>query len=125
LELYLKVQNNFESPKHLHKTTFKTQKYLQKNLLETAYFGECLKNLSLQKSSPKCCNFFGLLNLFKRSQMTSKSCPIGKKFPNLVTLQINQRGKIQVLFNKPQQDLRGRFAEHLSQTSTGKLAIIF
>jgi hypothetical protein len=57
--------------------------------------------------------------------MTSKSGQICEKSLNLVTLQINQRTKIEILFNKPQQDLRGRFAEHLSQTSAAKLAIIF
>jgi hypothetical protein len=77
------------------------------------------------KSSPKCHHFFRLLHLFKRSEMTSKSGQICEKSLNLFTLQINQRTKTEILFNKPQQDLRGRFAEHLSQTSTGKLAIIF
>jgi hypothetical protein len=45
--LYNKAQ--FESPKHLHKTTFETLKYLQQSMFWTAYLGENVINLLKQK----------------------------------------------------------------------------
>jgi hypothetical protein len=39
--------------------------YYNKPCFETAYIGENVKNLQMQKSSPKCHHIFGLLHLFK------------------------------------------------------------
>jgi hypothetical protein len=39
----------FESPKHLHQTTFETLKYPQQTMFETGYLGESVKNLLKQK----------------------------------------------------------------------------
>jgi hypothetical protein len=51
--IYNKTQ--FESPKHLHQTTFKSLKYLQqiKSCFETAYLGKNVINLLKQKVAQK------------------------------------------------------------------------
>jgi hypothetical protein len=65
---YTKAQ--FESAKHLHQSTFETFKYLQ----QTMHWNclprwNCCKFAKV-KSGPKCCHFFGLLDLFKKILMS-------------------------------------------------------
>ncbi len=82
--IYNKAQ--FESPKHLHQTTFETLKFLQQTMFLNFLFGWKCNKFALTKSSQKCHHYFGLLHRFKKSYRASKSSPIGKKSPDLVTL---------------------------------------
>jgi len=57
----------FESPKHLHQTTFETLKYPKQTMFWNCLFGLKCNKFATAKSSPKCNHFFGLLYLFKKS----------------------------------------------------------
>jgi hypothetical protein len=82
--IYTKAQ--FESPKHLQQKPFwKTLKYNVQSVLWNCLFRSKCYKFALAKSSPKCCHFFGLFYLFKKSLWVSKSSQIGKEI-NLVTL---------------------------------------
>jgi len=61
-------------------------KYLQHTMFWHAYLGEIAIDLLKHQNDIKCPHYFGLLHRFKKSQWTSKSSPIGKKLPNLLTL---------------------------------------
>jgi len=50
-------------------------------------------NFFKTKSSLKCCHFFGLLHLFKKSLWASKSSPYGEELSNLVTLLRRHKAK--------------------------------
>jgi hypothetical protein len=58
-----------------------------------AYLGENVNKFSKQKVAKNVAislgYFFGLFHLFKKSELSSKSSPIGKELPNLVTLAID------------------------------------
>ncbi len=79
-KLNLKTQNIYI------KLLLKPKNICIKPCFETAYLGENVINLLHQKLAQNIAISFGLIHLFKKSQWASKSSPIGKKLPNLVTL---------------------------------------
>jgi hypothetical protein len=63
--IYTKAQ--FESPKHLHQSTFKTLKYLQQTMFRNCFLGKNVINLLKQKVVQKVAIIFGLLHPYKKS----------------------------------------------------------
>ncbi len=72
----------FESPKHLHQTTFKTLKCYNIPCFETAYLGKNVINLLKQKVAQKVAIILGYFILSKnqneptRVAQLAKNCPI-------------------------------------------------
>jgi len=91
--IYIKAQ--FESPKHLHQTTFEIKTYLQQTQFSSTYY---------------CAKMYFWANLYlKKIPQAFKSCPIDKKSRNPVTL-VGKMG----IFKHGRTS--GLFVEHLSQT---------
>jgi hypothetical protein len=69
--IYIKAE--FESPKHLHQTTFETL-----NIHNKLYLGENTINLFKQKVAQNVTISLGYF-IFKKIIMSLQRCPIGKK----------------------------------------------
>jgi hypothetical protein len=89
----------FESPKHLHLTTFETLKYQQ--CFEIVYLGENVINLLKPKVAQNVASFLGCFMLSKNHNELQKVSPIGKKSPNLVTLLTHSVSKMGELTAPP------------------------
>ncbi len=69
----------FESPKHLHQTTFETLYTYNKLCFETAYFGENVINLLKQKVAQKVTIILGFFILSKNHNEPPKVAKLTKK----------------------------------------------
>jgi hypothetical protein len=79
-KLNLKVQNVYvQNP--FKTMRISTTNHILQLLIKMQIYENCFAN-----SSPKCCHFFWLLHLYKKSICASKHGPVGKKLANQVTL---------------------------------------
>ncbi len=83
---YIYNTAQFESPKHLHQTTFKPKNTYNKPYFETAYLGENVINLLQQKVAQNIAISSGYFIFSKNHNEPPKVAQLAKKSPSLVAL---------------------------------------